>query len=144
MIRRITMCIAMLGAVALAGCFGDQQPQVQYAQPTQLSASDVPTAYQPQPVPQQEDHTIRDGLIGAGVGYMLGRHTAGANSVGGGSGGGYHPPPNVVHNTVVKKVYVQQNVRQVVRPPAPSTSPRFSSPRVSTYRPSFSRSSGRR
>jgi len=144
MIRRITMCIAMLGAVALAGCFGDQQPQVQYAQPQQFSASDVPPAYQPQPVPQQEDHTIRDGLIGAGVGYMLGRHTAGSGAIGSAGGGGYHAPPTVVHNTIVKKVYVQQNVRQVVRPPAPSTSPRFPTSRPSTYRPSFSSSTRRR
>lgn len=148
MIRRVTLCIAMLGAIALAGCFGDQQPQVQYAQPPQLSASDVSPAYQPQPIPQQEDHTIRDGLIGAGVGYMLGRHTAGNGGSPGIGSGGYHPPPNVVHNTVVKKVYVQQNVQQVVRPRV-TTSPRFSAPsaslsRSSTYRPSFSSSPRRR
>jgi hypothetical protein len=94
--RHITLCVGILCAFALAAC-NDQQPQQAYVQPQQFSASDVSPAYQPQPVPQQEDHTIRDGLIGAGVGYMLGRHTAGSGAVGAAGGGGYH-----AHNTVVK------------------------------------------
>jgi len=118
-------------ALSLQACNQQQPQQVQYVQPT---ASDISQQNQPQVVQQNEDeHMVRDGLIGAAAGYVLGRHTAGVGSV----GGGYSPGnqlPTVVHNTtIVKKVYVQQNVKQVVRPTPVRTPPRFS-PRVSSRR----------
>jgi len=124
-------------AVAFTGCNNDQPQQVQqYAPQQQQEPAGVSQQYQPQVVQQApEDHTIRDGLIGAGVGYMLGRHTAGGGgtpSYSGGSPGYSHPP--VVHNTtVVKKVYVQQNVKQFNRPPV-NTSPRSYRPSISSKR----------
>lgn len=127
-----------VAAMAFTGC-NDQQPQQvqQYVPQQQYAASDVPQQYQPQVVQQaaapQEDHTIRDGLIGAAAGYMLGRHTAGSGN--GNQGAGYHPPPVVHNTTVVKKVYVQQDVKQFNRLPV-STTPR-------SYRPSFTSSKRR-
>lgn len=142
--KKLIGLMAVIGALSLQGCNNEQPIQTYAQQPIQAAgaASSVSPTDQPQVVYQQapsEDHTVRDGLIGAGVGYLLGRHTAGAGAVGnggyGGGGGSYHAPPTVVHNnTVVKKVYVQQNVKQVVRPPRPTTSPKFSQPKPTTFR----------
>lgn len=101
-------------AFLLQGCNDETKPEHQYlSPPVQAGQASVPPANQPQvvyqqaPVQQAEDHTIRDGLIGAGVGYMLGRN----------SGGGVHqsvPSTTVVNRTVVNKTVVIQ------RPPTPS------------------------
>lgn len=93
--KLFTICIAAIVSM-LSGC-NDNQPtqESQYVQPQQFTASGVSPANQPQVVYQQapqEDHTIRDGLIGAGIGYMLGRHS---NVPGSGSGldaGQVHQP----------------------------------------------------
>ena len=128
-------------SLAVAAC-NDQQPQPQvqqYAPQQQATPAGVPATNQPQVVyqqsPQQEDHTVRDGLIGAGVGYMLGRHTAGGGNSPANSGysPGYSHPPVVHNTTVVKKVYVQQNVKQYVHP-TPTTSPRSFRPSISSRR----------
>ena len=143
--RLFTICIAAM-VCTLAACTEEAKVPTTYAQPIQQQAS-VPEQNQPQVVyqqsPQQEDHTIRDGLIGAGVGYMLGRHTAGAG-ITGGSGSSYHPPQ---HNTVVNRTAVNKTVvvqqRNVYRPPPVRTSPRYIAPRPTVSR-SFASPSRRR
>ncbi len=139
--KLITICITSMLAM-LAACTEEQQPQpqaIQYAQPPAGAAS-VPPAYQPQVIyqqaPQQEDHTIRDGLIGGGIGYMLGRSS---------SGGGVQSAP--VSHTVVNRTIVNKTV-VVQRPPTPSYNNYRPTPSIRpSYTPtrsSFSTSSTRR
>lgn len=125
--KKFLSILSVFALMALQGCNNEQPTQEsQYVQPQQYTASGVSPANQPQVVYQQapqEDHTIRDGLIGAGIGYMLGRHSNGSGSGAGLVGGQVHQPTVIRNTTIVKKVYVQ---------PAPvRTAPR-------TYRPSFS------
>lgn len=101
--------------------------------------------------PQQaQDHTIRDGLIGGALGYMLGRSSASnnAHSV-------YAPAGTTVNKTVINKTVIVQQPKPTpyqapknvpMSLPRPSVTPSYKpSPSFTpSFRPSPSRFSGGR
>jgi len=126
--KLFTTAIALIALMSATAC--NDQSQQGYDQSQQGQPGYAP----------QQDHMVRDGLIGGMVGYWLGR------SHGGGGYGyhpayGYRPAPVIVQHTYVthnyvRPTYVAPRTFNTYRPTYTGTSS------YSTYRPSYSSGSG--